>query len=462
MSTFISNHNDGGPVAPDRTRRLGARTGIRAAALPAVLALALAACGGSGDDESDRTSEGSGGDSGSQEQVDLRFTWWGSDTRHQITQEVIDAFEAEYPHISVQGEFGEWSGYWDKLATTVAANDAPDIIQMDEMYLREYAGRGALLDLHTLDGVDISAFEEATVATGEFDGGLYGLSSGVNSFAILANPSIFTDAGLDLPDDETWTWEEFKELSVQITENTDDGVWGSQSFGNEQAAFTTWARQHGESLFTADGEVGFSEATLMSFFEHMTDLRDAGAVPPASVTAEENSAGLDQGVTATNRVAMGFMWSNQLFAASEASGHELVLLRMPSQTGQASDNGAYYKSSMFWSVSSRTEHPEEAGLFVDFLANHAGDILLAERGVPPNTEVRTEVADQFNPAEAAAATFIQDIGDEIAEAPAPPPVGGASVQEIFQRHCAEVLFDRMSPEDAASSLSSEISSAVSR
>lgn len=426
------------------------RTPCRLAAAGAALLLLTAACGGSGDSAD--------GDDG----VTLRFTWWGSDVRHEATQEVIDAFEAEHPDISVTGEFGEWSGYWDKLATTVAAGDAPDVIQMDEAYLREYASRGALLDLSTLDGLDTSAYEESTLATGAIDDGLYGLSAGINSYAFLANPAIFRAAGVEMPDDTSWTWDDYIDVSTRITENTDDGVYGSQSFGNEQAALTVWARQRGESLFTEEGEVAFSEETLVSFFEHTLAMQDAGAVPPASVTAEENSIALDQGVTATGQVALGFMWSNQLHAASTAAGEDLVLLRLPSVEGSAEANGGYYKSSMFWSASARTEHPEEVALFLDFLANseEAGAILLAERGVPPNNDVRAAVTDELDRADAAAVEYIEDIGDEIGEAPAPPPVGGASVQKIFQRYVGEVLFERMSPADAAPAMIDELSAEV--
>jgi multiple sugar transport system substrate-binding protein len=90
--------------------------------------LAASACGGdSGGPPAGRPTRG---------KVTLRFTWWGSDTRTKLTQQVIDAYQKDHPNVTIKGEFGEWSGYWDKLATTVAANDAPDIIQMDEKYLR--------------------------------------------------------------------------------------------------------------------------------------------------------------------------------------------------------------------------------------------------------------------------------------------------------------------------------------
>ena len=68
----------------------------------------------------------------SDEPVTLSFTWWGNDVRHGITEELIAAFEAENENITIEPQYTDWAGYWDKLATTVAAGDAPDIIQMDE------------------------------------------------------------------------------------------------------------------------------------------------------------------------------------------------------------------------------------------------------------------------------------------------------------------------------------------
>ena len=92
--------------------------------------------------------------------VHLRFTWWGSDSRHKATQQVIDAFQAQHPNIDVKGEFGELDRLLGQARHHVAANDAPDIIQMDEKYLRDYADRGALLDLKTqADVLDTSKFD---------------------------------------------------------------------------------------------------------------------------------------------------------------------------------------------------------------------------------------------------------------------------------------------------------------
>lgn len=432
-------------IPPTAGRRL---RGLAAVAIATTL-LAASACGGD---------SGGGGGSSADGPVTLRFTWWGSDTRTKLTQQTIDAFQKEHPNITIKGEFGEWAGYWDKLATTVAANDAPDIIQMDEKYLREYADRGALLDLKKAQGLDTAKFEPDTLGAGEFDGGLYGLNAGINSFAVIANPAVFKAAGVAIPDDTSWTWDDFNRISAEISTKMNGKAWGTGAPGTNEAALNLWARQHGESLWTKDGKLGVSPEKTTDFYKYVLKLRDSKAIPSAEFTAQDMNAPLDQSAMATGKLAMSFVWSNQLNALSKASGQQLKLLRIPSLDGSASTNGSYYKGSMFWSISSRSKHQKEASEFVNYLSNStaAGNILLAERGVPPNTEIRAEVTSKLQPADAASAKFIQDIGKELGEPSPAPPVGGGQVEKIIQRYTTEVLFGRLAPDKAAQQFLDEV------
>jgi multiple sugar transport system substrate-binding protein len=419
-------------------------TGKIAAAVAAV-AITLTGCGASPQAASDGP-------------VTLRFSWWGSDTRHKMTQKLIDAFEAKNPNIKIEGEYGDWSGYWDKLATQVASQDAPDIIQMDAQYLGEYAERGALLELKD---VDLSKFDQAAADAGKTEGGQYAVTAGMNALVVLANPSLVSASGVSLPDDSSWTWDEYLDTAASITGKSKAGVYGSGAFTGD-ASFNLWMRQHGKSLFTKDGGLGFDEGDATKYFEMQAEMRDAKAVPPASVMTEDASAPLDQQGLATNRFAMGWVWSNQLTAVSKASGQPLEIHRPPSVEGDASKAEQFYKASQFWSASSRSKHPAEAQKFIDFLANsvEAGEIGLADRGIPGNSEVRAAVAPKLTPTDALTAKFIDDIADEVGDAPAIPPAGSSAVSEILTRFATEVHFSRISPQEAAKKSIDEIKSAL--
>ncbi|MGG5752172.1 ABC transporter substrate-binding protein [Zafaria sp. Z1313] len=418
----------------------------RISAVAAASALALTACGGGG------------GTPSADGEVTLRFSWWGSESRAATTQKIIEAFEAENPGIKVKGEFGDWGGYWDKLATQVASNDAPDIIQMDDKYLREYADRGALLDL---EGVDVSKFDEAAIENGRTDEGLFGITTGINAMTMVANPAIFEAAGVPLPDDETWTWDDFADITRQITENV-DGKYGATG-PNEPAGFQFWLRQHGKSLTTAEGELGFEAPEAVSYLEMLLGLMENGSTPSASGIAEDQSPGPDQSLTGTGVAALGMWWTNQLNALSGASGEELVPLRFPGISGEPGGADIFYKSSMFMSATNRTRHPEEVKKFIDFMVNseEAAMLNLADRGLPSNLEVREKVVATLEGADARSAEFIADIEDEVGEAEAIPPIGFSGLQDILYRYELEVFFKRQTPEQAAENMINEMRSELS-
>lgn len=428
-------------------RSIGRLAAVGAAAL--ALVLPLAACG------SNDTPAADG-------QVTLRFTWWGSDSRHALTQKVIDAFEAENPNIKIKGEYGEWSGYWDKLATQTAANDSPDIIQMDEKYIAEYGGRGALLDLGKQE-LNTADFDSKLLDTGKVDGKLLGLPVGAAVFSFVANPVLFKKYGEPLPNDATWSWEEFAALAKRLADKgRKDGVSGTQLASGDTEAHL-WARQHGDQLFNDKGEIVIKPETLASWWQLASDLTKAGASPSPSAQQEAATVGLEQSALATNKLAIGMMFNTQLTAYEKASKSGLKLLRVPGQS-QSNYAGSYLKPSMYWSVSSRTKHPAEAAKFLDYLANSpkAADLLLTERGVPANNKLRTAITSKLTSTDKQAVQFLDTVAEHAAPAPPVTPVGGSSISEILTRRGSDVLFGRATPDQAAKAAIEEMKSAVAR
>lgn len=421
-------------------------------ALAATTVLLLSACASSGGTDTATLSD---------EPITLSFTWWGNDVRTAATEEVIAAFEKENPNITVEGQFSDWSGYWDKLATATAANDTPDIIQMDEKYLATYGERGALLDLNTTgDTIDLADFPESALATGEIDGGRYGIPTALNSQAIVVNPDLFEQAGVALPDDRTWTWDDFKNLGAQISAGGNGESFGVQTWGFEDGSLRTWARQAGDALYS-DGEVSIKAETVQDWYEYMLALIDEGVMPPASAIVEKRTAGQAESMTATNRAGMGTWWNSQLTALADSSGAPLQIMRVPTRDGTV-DGSAYYKTSMFWSVSSRTEHPAEAALFLDYLANSetAGDIMLTERGVPANEKIREYIKPKLSPNDVAVVEFLDDLADDIGEVEPVTPAGASAMEALLAPYTEQVLFGQTTPAQAAEDFVAALKGAV--
>ncbi len=427
-----------------RTRTLRAL----AAAVPTA-ALLLTACGG-----------GSGGDSGV---VELRYAFWGSDERAQMTQDMIDTFEAENPGIRVEMDYADFGAYFDRLATSVASGDAPDIMTMGGAYHSEYAGRGALLDLAQVeDIIRTDEIPDDILAHGTIDESLYAIPTGVVGYAMVANPAVFEQAGLEMPDDTTWTWDDFAQLCTQIGTALGDDGYGAQDLTNHNT-LSLWARQHGEELYTEDGEVGVSAGTLTQWWDFSRQLRDSGCTPSATLSEELASLPApEQTLVGTNNAGMSLVWSNALEALSTASGEQLELLIPPGES--EGERGMWLGPSMYYTISSGTDHPEEAARLIDFMLNEpaAAESFLTDRGLPVNGSVRDAITDQLTPVQQAEAEYINQLEDALGAPGSPDPVGSTETADIVTRLNSEVLFDRSSPEDAAEQMISEVETAISQ
>jgi multiple sugar transport system substrate-binding protein len=395
----------------------------------------------------------------SKDPVSIRFTWWGADERHKRTQQVIDLFQKKYPNITVKGEFKDWNGYWESLATTVAANDAPDVIQMDELYLSSYGERGALLDLKTAKNLQTADFDQSALATGQVGDKQYALPVGLTAYALVANTDLLDKYGVTLPDDGTWSWQDLKEAGAKVSKAGGGTVTGIQSPGFDTGGLQIWVRQNGATLFDEKGNVAVPPAVLAGWWSYLLDLSKSGAAPEASVTIERAGGALDQSGMATNASAVGTLWNTQLTSLAAASGSKLKLLKLPGES-QATTAGAYYKPSMYWSVSSRSEHPAEAALLVDFLANsqEAADIMLTDRGVPANKKIRTAITPKLAEADKAAVDYLDTV--KVGEAPRVTPKGASDVEAIVKRYTEDVLFGKSTPDQAAAALIKELQAEI--
>ena len=64
------------------------------------------------------------------------------------------------------------------------------------------------------------------------------------------------------------------------------------------------------------------------------------------------------------------------------------------------------------------------------------------------------IADDVEPSDKTVLTFLNDISDEVVQGRLAPP-GTATFTKNFQRYTSEVLFKRMSPEQAAGAMVKE-------
>ncbi|MCX4268090.1 MAG: extracellular solute-binding protein [Lachnospiraceae bacterium] len=125
---------------------------IVASVLCSAMTIFMVGCGGSGKETSttnaaQTTANNVTNSTTGDENVVIKMTWWGGQTRHDQTQAVCDLYTSQHPNVTFELSPSGWDGYFDKLSTQTASGSMPDIVQMDYLYLTTYAKNDSLTNL---------------------------------------------------------------------------------------------------------------------------------------------------------------------------------------------------------------------------------------------------------------------------------------------------------------------------
>jgi multiple sugar transport system substrate-binding protein len=216
-----------------------------------------------------------------------------------------------------------------------------------------------------------------------------------------------------------------------------------------------------EALFS-DGGVSISPETLAAYFQQALDWTKSGAAASASHQAELAGASIDQSDFSTHKQALLFSQITQIPAYEAATGGAtLEPVKIPTEDANEADY-SYLKPGMYWSVSSTSEHPAEAALFVDFMVNdpEAGHILQTDRGIPSNGAVRDTIIDGLEPGQKRAADFVAAEEQYIGKAPEITPNGASELDKLIARYLQDVLFESQTPQEAADAFIAELDSSI--
>lgn len=427
-----------------------ARRRMAAGILSALTCVAMLAGCGSPDSQS------------SNQDVTIRFNWWGSDARHKQTQAAIDRFEQAHPNIKVQPEFSNFSDYFNKLSTGAASRDLPDVMQQTDPYMYSYIDNGQILDLKKFsDVLPTSDFSKSSLGGTSINDGLYGIPSGDSGFGIALNPALFEKAGVPLPDDNTWSWDEYIDKAVALSKAL-PGVAGT-SIPMDEQTMNMWIRQHGEDYWKNNGtEIGFSADTAKDWWEFVKKVRDSGGTQSVEAELESASVALEQSPLAMSKKAMALVSVNQVGNLEKAAGQEFKLMRLPGEK-QFSTQGGWTKPGIYYSIAANSEHPKEAAMLIDFMTNSsdAAELLKFDRGVPSNSKVLEAITPSLTPVEKKVADYVTRVND-LGTPPyaVPNTKAGGVLIDTVKRLSQEVVFDRMTPEQAADQLIKTVKAAM--
>jgi multiple sugar transport system substrate-binding protein len=311
--------------------------------------------------------------------IELSIFWWGGEKRAELTEKVLDLYESRHPNVRFRATWQSNSGYYDKLATQVAGGRAPDIFQIDDNALTEYASRKIALDLDPYVGSVIKTDTLGKLKdAGKVGGPLYALPAAENTTALVYDKTAAQQAGVPEPRNG-WSWDEYFSWAKQISDKSGGKVWGAMDGSGDYKVFNVWLRQQGKGLY-ANGQLGFSKADLQAWLDLWAKQRAAKAVAPAAVAHEASTGDVTKQLVATQKGATSFMHSNQLTELQKATEHELGIASYPGPL-----SAQFVRPALFWAVWSGSKHAKEAADVINFLVNDpdAQKALSAERGLPP-------------------------------------------------------------------------------
>lgn len=369
-----------------------------ASMLAVIMGMSLMACGNSQTESTtaesaapDETTAAAQTEATSQaistEPVTLRLSWWGGDSRHEATEQAVQAFMEKYPHITVDCEYGAWTGWEEKQSLNILSGECADVIQIGSNWVTDYSRGGeSYLDLYQYkDILDLSQFPEEKLKLNEVNGKLMAIPISLTGRLFYWNKTTFEEVGCPIPTDEASL------LAAGAAFKAYGEDYYPLALGEyDRMIFMVYylESKYGKDWVT-DGKMNYTEEEIKEGFEFMNLLEDEHVIPSIATISGDMADSLDKNSKWIDGKYAGLMeWDSAVSKVREAMEGSV---NKPGQEFAIGDfisfgeyQGGFTKISMDFAIKANTEHPEEAALLVNFLLNdpEGVEICSTERGVP--------------------------------------------------------------------------------
>lgn len=397
------------------------------------------------------------------ENVELRFSWWGSEARHEATLAAIEVYEAANPGVKIVPEYSGYEGYQDKLMAQIAGGNAPDIFTCVVEWIPNLSEVNGALDL--TGKFDMTGHSESTIKASTYNDQVLGVNVSLNGYAVYANKTLADQYGVKLPEGD-YTWDDLAALWKEATEKSAGAVqgimdiryagWIMEAFGYTYLS-KPWPYMWDNEKLTVTAE------DITAFFDYVAKI------PEGVMLSADESANVD--VFTASPVAQGLTMfefgSTGTYAPVQSQTEdEIVLLPLP--VGSKGETANASRPGLLLSIFQGTKHSEEAAKFLDWFTNspEAVKSLKTTRGVPPTTTQREALLKEEGLLERSDMVVI-DCVDKIFSSDVnvflPGPLGADQIREaVFKGVAQKVSFGELTPEEAGAQFMLEAKQALDR
>lgn len=329
------------------------------------------------------------------ENVTIRFAWWGGDERAQATLAVIEQFMEMYQNVKIEAEYGSSDGYHDKLSTQLASGTAADIVQVDPETFPTYVAGGDYFHDYYDFNFDLSNFDESYISlsiNGRYDGKQLGLPTGIAGVSLIYNKDLADKIGIDFTQD--YTWEDLITLGKKVREY-DDGLYllcMNKDYVTNALVYTYLKQKMGNTMFSVkDRTINLTEEALLETLKYVKALYDNEVIPPASYMAAYSGDNMqsDPNWIAGKYVACYTYVSTIDVMVAAAPGVNFAVGNLAVMK-DAKNTGWQSNTPQLLAITKTSKYPEVCAAFLDYFFNNetAMKTLACTRSVPPTAKAR--------------------------------------------------------------------------
>ena len=319
----------------------------------------------------------------------LTFSWWGGDSRHEATQQAVEAFKAA-TGIDVQCTYSAWSGWEDKMSQYFASDSAFDVNQINWNWLYSFTnadGSSKFYDLNQVaDVIDLSQFSEKALAQCTIDGQLLAIPVSMTGRIFYWNKTTFDKAGISFPT----TLDELMAAGKTFQEKLGDDYYplhlGAYDrmilmvFYLESKYGKDWADPVTSTLNYTEDEIAEGLAFIKSLVDNhvMMNLKTYYSANSDTATHQSNE-------WITGKIAGIFEWdsaASKYSSALDDSNKDGFTVGEEIKFGD--NNGGFSKVSMGLAITKTCKNVAEAATLINFLLNEekGASIMGSECGIP--------------------------------------------------------------------------------
>ncbi len=336
-------------------------TSRRAALLSSTLSLAFFAAGAAG-------------------AVELRYMCYGDGNECEVSQEIIDRFQAENADIQVIVDTVPYQAILESLPVQLAAGEGPDLARVTDLGgLSQY-----YLDISP--HVDTAYWEENFGETlnwyrkGADDKGIYGMMTQLSITGPYINKTLFDQAGVELPADDAG-WDVWTAAARQVAEATETTFPMALDRSGHRIAGP--AISMGAKIFAEDGTPALVDDGFSTMIEQFVGWNQDGTMAIDVWGGQGGSSYQDAAQEFVNgQLVYYFSGSWQVGRFDEAIGDAFDWQVVGSPCGPGGCTGMPGGAGMVGFVA--TEHPEAVAKLMDWFAredNH-GELIARTKNVP--------------------------------------------------------------------------------